>query len=68
MEKKPVFGGKKTKSCEFYNMNEEKPVTITEAIRIMFPYFVIISITWLLILIGWYIIGLPIGPGVFPVI
>ena len=51
-----------------YNMNEEKPVTITEAIRIMFPYFVIISITWLLILIGWYIIGLPIGPGVFPVI
>ena len=51
-----------------YNMNEEKPVTIREAMKIMLPYFVIISITWLLLLIGWYIIGLPIGPGVNPVI
>ena len=51
-----------------YNMNEDKPVTISGAIKIMFPYFVIISLTWLLLLIGWYIIGLPIGPGVYPTI
>jgi aminobenzoyl-glutamate transport protein len=51
-----------------YNMNEEKPVTISAAIRLMFPYFVIICLTWLLLLIGWYIIGLPIGPGVFPTV
>ena len=51
-----------------YNINEEKPITIHGAIKIMFPYFVIISITWLLILVGWYIIGLPIGPGVFPTV
>ena len=51
-----------------YNVREDKPITITGAMKIMFPYFVIISITWLLILIGWYIIGLPIGPGVFPTI
>ena len=51
-----------------YNMNEEKPITISDAIKIMFPYFVIIFLTWLLLLIGWYIIGLPIGPGVFPTI
>lgn len=51
-----------------YNIREEKPVTIYEAIRIMFPYFIIISIVWLLLLIGWYIIGLPIGPGVYPVV
>lgn len=51
-----------------YNMNEEKPVTISAAMRIMFPYFAIIGITWLLLIIGWYIIGLPIGPGVFPTI
>lgn len=49
-----------------YNVREDNPITISGAIKIMFPYFVIISITWLLILIGWYIIGLPIGPGVFP--
>lgn len=51
-----------------YNVNDEKPITIRGAMKIMFPYFVIISITWLLILIGWYIIGLPIGPGVYPTI
>ena len=51
-----------------YNINEDKPITIRGAMRIMLPYFIVISITWLLILIGWYIIGLPIGPGVFPTI
>ena len=51
-----------------YNLNEEKPITISGAIKIMLPYFLIISLTWLLLLIGWYIIGLPIGPGVFPTV
>ena len=51
-----------------YNMNEEKPVTISAAIKLMLPYFGIICLTWLLLLIGWYIIGLPIGPGVFPTV
>ena len=51
-----------------YNMRSEHPVTIGEAIRLMMPYFVIISVTWLLLLIGWYIIGLPIGPGVYPTV
>lgn len=48
-----------------YNLNKEKPITIGKCIKIMMPYFVIISLTWLFILLGWYIIGLPIGPGVF---
>lgn len=51
-----------------YNIREDRPITIHEAVKIMLPYFVIISIVWLLLLIGWYIIGLPIGPGVYPVI
>lgn len=51
-----------------YNSKNGKTITIGNAIRIMFPYFVIISLTWLLLLIGWYIIGLPIGPGVYPTI
>ena len=51
-----------------YNMDEEKPITISGAIKIMLPYFAIISLTWLLLIIGWYIIGLPIGPGVYPTI
>ena len=52
----------------FYNKDKEKPITLFNSIRLMMPYFVIITITWLLILLGWYIIGLPIGPGVFPTI
>ena len=51
-----------------YNMNEDKPVTISAGIKLMLPYFLIISLTWLLLLIGWYIIGLPIGPGVYPTV
>ena len=51
-----------------HNLNEDKPVTISAAIKIMLPYFAIISLTWLLLLIGWYIIGLPIGPEVMPTV
>ena len=51
-----------------YNINKEKPITIMMGIKMLLPYFLIISITWLLLLLGWYIIGLPIGPGVFPTI
>lgn len=50
-----------------YNKNEE-PIGIFKAIKLVMPYFIIISVTWLLILIGWYIIGLPIGPGVYPTV
>ena len=51
-----------------YNADEDKPITISAAIKIMLPYFVIISLTWLFLIIGWYIIGLPIGPGVYPTV
>lgn len=50
----------------FYNKDKDKPITLMKAIRLMMPYFIIISLTWLFILLGWYIIRLPIGPGVFP--
>ena len=49
-----------------YNLRTDKPYTIMECLRLMLPYFIIISFTWLLLLLGWYIIGLPIGPGVYP--
>ena len=52
----------------YYNLDKDKPITIMKAIKMIMPYFVIITITWLFILIGWYIIGLPIGPSVFPTI
>lgn len=49
-----------------YNLNKEKPYTIRKAFQLISPYFLIISLTWIALIIGWYIIGLPIGPGVYP--
>lgn len=50
-----------------YNKDEE-PIGVFQAIKLILPYFGIIAATWLLLLIGWYIIGLPIGPGVYPTV
>lgn len=50
-----------------YN-NTHEPITIRKALSFIMPYFVIIAITWFVIVIGWYIIGLPIGPHTFPTI
>ena len=49
-----------------YNLDKSKPYTIRKALKLVTPYFLIISATWILLVIGWYIIGLPIGPRVFP--
>lgn len=49
-----------------YNLDKSKPYTIRKSLQMIAPYFLIISLTWILLIIGWYIIGLPIGPGVFP--
>lgn len=51
-----------------YNLDKSKPIGIRKAISYTIPYFLIIGATWILIIIGWYIIGLPIGPGVYPTI
>lgn len=51
-----------------YNLNKNKPYTIRKALSLITPYFLLISLTWILLVVGWYIAGLPIGPGVFPTI
>jgi len=48
-----------------YN-KEKEPITIKRAISYVMPCCLIIGATWILLLVGWYLIGLPIGPGVFP--
>ena len=49
-----------------YNADKRKPITIGNSLRLIFPYCLFISLTWLAIIILWYIIGLPLGPNVFP--
>lgn len=49
-----------------YNKDQEQPITIKKGILYMMPYMISLGITWVIIILGWYIIGLPLGPGVFP--
>ena len=49
-----------------YNLKKDKPYTIRKSFKMITPYFLIIAATWILLIIGWYLIGLPIGPGVGP--
>ncbi len=51
-----------------YNLHKERPYTIKKSLSLIMPYFILISITWILLVVGWYIIGFPIGPGVYPTI
>ena len=50
-----------------YN-TEEEPITIRKAIRYIAPYCLIISITWIMITILIYIVGIPLGLGISPVL
>ena len=47
---------------EIYNKRKNDTVTITDAMSLMLPYTIAYTILWLLIILGFYIIGLPIGP------
>ena len=49
---------------EIYNKRKDDVVTITDAISLMVPYTIGYIILWLVIVLGFYIIGVPIGPGV----
>ncbi len=51
-----------------FNENKSRPFTINNSIRLIHPYFLIISLVWILLIISFYITGLPIGPGVSPTI
>ena len=53
---------------QIYNKKKNDTITLTDAIALMIPYTIAFTITWLLIIIGFYIIGLPIGIGVKPML
>lgn len=48
-----------------YNQKEQ-PINITKAIKYQIPFAITTFVVLLTILIVWYIVGLPIGIGVFP--
>ena len=48
-----------------YNNNKEA-ITIRKGISFIMPYFLIIGLAWIIIVLGWYMIGLPIGISSYP--
>jgi aminobenzoyl-glutamate transport protein len=53
---------------QIYNKKKDDIITISDAIRLMVPYTVAFSLLWLVIVICFYILGLPIGIGVSSVL
>ena len=49
-----------------YNLNKNKPYTLRESLKLVTPYFLLISVAWILLIIGWYLIGAPLGAGALP--
>lgn len=49
-----------------YNDIALKETSFTKSLKMIVPYSIAYTIVWLAILISWYFIGLPIGPGVYP--
>lgn len=52
---------------ENYNQSE-RPVSLFKSLKYMVPYSLMIGLILLVLIIGWYLIGLPIGIGSFTVI
>lgn len=52
---------------EKYNQSDKK-IKLFESIKYQIPYTIIISITLLVILLLWYIIGIPLGVNSFPTV
>ena len=46
--------------------NKDEMVTIFGSCKYMVPYSVYIAIIWCVILVGWYMLGVPIGIGSYP--
>ncbi len=53
---------------QIYNKKKDDIVTITDAMSLMIPYTIAFSLLWLIIVICFYILGLPIGIGVSSVL
>ena len=50
---------------EKYNKSDET-VTLFGSMKYMTPYFIYITIIWFVLIVGWYLLGVPIGIGSFP--
>jgi aminobenzoyl-glutamate transport protein len=52
---------------EMYNKNETT-ISFRDCYKMLWPYTLAITLLWLFIIVTWYIVGLPIGFGVYPTV
>ncbi|MEG2311152.1 MAG: AbgT family transporter, partial [Bacilli bacterium] len=48
---------------EKYNYNSENKITVRGTMKLIMPVVITVTCVWLVILLCWYLIGLPIGIG-----
>lgn len=53
---------------EKYNADEKNAISIFGTLKLVLPVILLTTLLWLLIIIIWYVIGLPIGIGIYPTI
>ena len=51
---------------EKYNNKETNKITVFGTLNLLRPTVLIFMVVWLLIVVGWFIMGLPLGPNMTP--
>lgn len=51
---------------EKYRTSEKRQVSVFAILKDLLPIILIMALVWLLIIILWYVMGLPIGIGIYP--
>ncbi|MBQ1496158.1 MAG: AbgT family transporter [Bacilli bacterium] len=52
----------------FIGLYSRNDFSIKKCYNLLVPYFIGVTILWLFIIFGWYVLGSPIGPNIFPTI
>lgn len=51
---------------EKYNDKESVKITVFGTLKMLWPAILLFIVVWFVIIIGWFVIGLPTGPGFLP--
>ena len=51
---------------EKYNNNDSNKITVFGTLKLLRPTVLLFAVIWFLLIIGWFIIGLPSGPEAGP--
>ena len=49
-----------------YNAERKEEITLFGTLKLLFPSILLFTIVWILIIIGWYLVGLPLGMNTMP--